>query len=47
MESDEALFDRLVLGDMRAFDRLYERWGRPLYGFIRAQISDAAEAVAM
>lgn len=38
------LFDRLVAGDMRAFDRLYERYERPLHGFIRAQISDAAEA---
>ena len=29
---------------MRAFDPLYERFSRPLYGFIRAQISDASEA---
>jgi RNA polymerase sigma-70 factor (ECF subfamily) len=44
MESDEALFEKLVEGDMRAFDRLYERFERPLFGFIRAQIGDAHEA---
>jgi RNA polymerase sigma-70 factor (ECF subfamily) len=44
METDEALFDALAQGDMRAFDRLYERFERPLFGFIRAQIGDAHEA---
>jgi len=44
MESDERLFERLVAGDMRAFDRLYSRFERPLFGFIRAQLGDAGEA---
>jgi len=44
MDSDEALFDRLVAGELRAFDRLYERYERPLFGFIHAQVGDAAEA---
>src|SRR5437867_3636952 len=43
-DSDEALFERLARGDMRAFDRLYDRFERPLFGFIRAQLGDAAEA---
>ncbi len=44
METDEALFDRLSGGDMRAFDRLYERYERPLFGFICVQIRDTHEA---
>jgi RNA polymerase sigma-70 factor (ECF subfamily) len=44
MDSDEALFERLVAGDMRAFDRLDARFERPLFGFIRARLGDAAEA---
>jgi RNA polymerase sigma-70 factor, ECF subfamily len=44
MDSDEALFERWARGDLDAFDRLYERFERPLFGFIRAQIGDAAEA---
>ena len=45
MHSDEALFERIARGDMTAFDRLYERFERPLFGFIRAQLGgDAAEA---
>lgn len=44
MSSDEALFERLRAGDRRAFDVLYERHERHLFGFIRAQVSDAAEA---
>lgn len=44
MDSDEALFDRLARGDMRAFDRLYDRFERPLYGFLRARLGDRAEA---
>lgn len=44
MDSDEALFERLVGGDMGAFDRLWDRFERPLYGFIRAELGDAAEA---
>lgn len=44
MDSDEALFERLVAGELRAFDRLYERFERPLFGFIRARLGDATEA---
>ncbi len=44
MDSDEALFERLVRGDMRAFDRLYDRYERPLYGFLRVELGDGAEA---
>jgi len=40
MDTDEALFERLIAGDMRAFDRLYDRFERPLFGFIRAQLGD-------
>jgi RNA polymerase sigma-70 factor, ECF subfamily len=44
MDTDEALFERLVGGDMRAFDRLYDRYERPLFGFIRVQLRDPGEA---
>lgn len=44
MDSDEALFGRLIAGDLSAFDRLYDRFERPLFGFICAQLGDAAEA---
>src|SRR5437867_4492395 len=44
MDSDEALFERMLGGDLRAFDRLYERFERPLFGFIRAQLGDAGLA---
>jgi RNA polymerase sigma-70 factor (ECF subfamily) len=44
MDSDEALFERLIAGDMRAFDRLYDRFERPLFGFLRARLGDAGEA---
>lgn len=44
MDSDEALFERLAAGDLRAFDRLWDRFERPLFGFVRARLGDAAEA---
>src|SRR5512142_2683629 len=44
MDSDEALYQRWAAGDLRAFDRLYARFERPLYGFVRAYIRDASEA---
>ena len=44
MESDESLFERMRRGQMAAFDALYLRWERRLYGFIRAYLDDAAEA---
>ncbi len=42
--SDEALYAELCAGDLTAFDRLYERHGRALYGFARAQLADDVEA---
>ncbi len=44
METDEALYQRWAAGDMRAFDALYARFERPLFGFVRAYIRDASEA---
>jgi len=44
MDSDEALFQRLIAGDMRAFDRLYDRFARPVFGFAYVELGDAAEA---
>lgn len=44
MDSDEALFRKLARGDMTAFDALYDRYERPILGFVRAQLGDAAEA---
>lgn len=41
MDSDEALFERLVAGDLSAFDRLYGRYERPLFGFIRLRVGDS------
>jgi RNA polymerase sigma-70 factor, ECF subfamily len=44
MDSDEALFQRLCSGELAAFDRLYERYERPLFGFIRVQLGGGADA---
>src|ERR1700761_4031146 len=44
MESDESLFERMRRGQMAAFDALYLRWERRLYGFIRGYLDDTAEA---
>jgi RNA polymerase sigma-70 factor (ECF subfamily) len=44
MDSDETLYARLLAGDLAAFDRLYERYEGPLFGFLRAQLRDEAEA---
>ena len=44
MESDERLFERLREGDLRAFDELYARYERPLFGFLLALVADPAEA---
>lgn len=44
MLSDEALYERLLQGDLGAFDRLYERHERHLLGFIRKHLSDPQEA---
>jgi RNA polymerase sigma-70 factor (ECF subfamily) len=44
MESDERLLERLRAGDLGAFDRLYERYERPLYGFLLRLLRSPAEA---
>jgi RNA polymerase sigma-70 factor (ECF subfamily) len=44
MLSDEALYESLLTGDLRAFDALYERYERPLFGFIRKHLPDTHEA---
>lgn len=47
MRSDEALHEALIGGDPRAFEALYDRYERPLFGFICRYLSDrqAAEDV--
>lgn len=43
--SDEALYRRLLAGELGAFDALHARHARPLLGFIRAQLDgEVAEA---
>jgi len=44
MISDEALYERLLGGEMAAFDQLYERYERPLFGFVLKHVRDQAEA---
>lgn len=44
MRSDEALYESLLRGDLDAFDALYERHARPLFGFVRRHLADAHEA---
>ncbi len=44
MLSDEALYERMLAGELSAFDTLYERYERPLLGFVRGLLRDAAEA---
>lgn len=42
--SDEALYERLLGGDMSAFDLLWDRYERPLFGFVLKYLGDRAEA---
>ena len=44
MDSDEPLHERLQRGELAAFDALYARWERRLFGFLCAQLGDRAEA---
>jgi RNA polymerase sigma-70 factor (ECF subfamily) len=44
MESDEQLHARIRKGDLGAFDELYARYERPLFGFLIATLRDRAEA---
>jgi RNA polymerase sigma-70 factor, ECF subfamily len=42
--SDEALYGKMAAGDLPAFDELYLRYERRLYGFILRYLPDRAEA---
>jgi RNA polymerase sigma-70 factor (ECF subfamily) len=44
MPSDEALYERVRTGDLRAFDALYDRYAGPLLGFVTRMLGDRAEA---
>jgi RNA polymerase sigma-70 factor (ECF subfamily) len=44
LDSDEHLYERLRAGELRAFDGLYERYERRLFGFILSYLQDPAEA---
>lgn len=44
MQSDEALYERLVGGEMAAFELLYRRYEGPLFGFVLKQLGDQGEA---
>lgn len=44
MRSDEYLYEQLIRGDMAAFDLLYQRYERPLFGFIRRYVSETTDA---
>ncbi|WP_223645143.1 RNA polymerase sigma factor [Corallococcus sp. EGB] len=44
MPSDEALYEALSGGDLKAFDALYARYERHLFGFTRKHLMDAHAA---
>jgi RNA polymerase sigma-70 factor (ECF subfamily) len=44
MRTDEALYLDLVAGDMAAFDELFRRYERRLFGYVLRQLGDPAEA---
>lgn len=44
MISDEVLYARLLRGDLSAFDELYQRYERPLFGFVLRHLDDRQEA---
>jgi RNA polymerase sigma-70 factor (ECF subfamily) len=44
MDSDEHLYERLRQGELRAFDTLYARYERRLFGFILSYLKDRQEA---
>jgi RNA polymerase sigma-70 factor (ECF subfamily) len=44
MLSDEALYRKLVAGDLDAFDELYRRYESCLFGFVIHQLRDRVEA---
>jgi RNA polymerase sigma-70 factor (ECF subfamily) len=44
MQPDEALYQRAREGDLAAFDTLYARYARRLFGFLLRLLNDRAEA---
>lgn len=44
MDSDEALYRRARQGDLAAFDTLYARYERRVFGFVLRLVQDRAEA---
>lgn len=44
MPTDEALYLDLLAGDMSAFDELFRRYERRLFGYVLRQLGDHAEA---
>jgi RNA polymerase sigma factor (sigma-70 family) len=44
MHSDEALHEQLLRGDLAAFDALYERHARALFGYIRRHLTVTHES---
>jgi RNA polymerase sigma-70 factor (ECF subfamily) len=44
LDSDEHLYEKLRGGELRAFDVLYERYERRLFGFVLSYLKDPAEA---
>jgi DNA-directed RNA polymerase specialized sigma24 family protein len=43
-DSDEQLFGRVRRGDLSAFDELYARYERPLFGLLLASLRNRADA---
>lgn len=44
MPTDETLYLRIVAGDMAAFDELFRRYERPLFGYVLRLLGDRSEA---
>jgi RNA polymerase sigma-70 factor (ECF subfamily) len=44
VETDESLYSRLKNGDVHAFDVLYARYKRPLYGFLVRSVGSRTDA---
>jgi RNA polymerase sigma-70 factor, ECF subfamily len=44
MDSDESLYGRMAAGEISAFDQLYVRYEKRLFGFILRYLPDRAEA---
>jgi RNA polymerase sigma-70 factor, ECF subfamily len=44
VDSDEHLYERLRAGELQAFDVLYARYEKRLFGFILSYVEDAGEA---